>query len=212
MAKTKRSVGTTAAASPVIVERGGSSGGVVVPIIAIAGVGVLGIFGYKAWDKKREEAAIESANANALKSELSIKKTMQKINDTETKKGFVSGVNSFGKKVTINIFTQVKEAIKQFYTPYTDKYGITKYISKPIAQINQSAVKNAFFDTPVMSVELFAKVYNIYTTKSFIDDAQKLSPNLYAQIKAIFTVAHNQKKKGVKGLGKALTTSQKSLI
>lgn len=207
--KNRKSVGS-AAATPLIIDRGNGSTGVVLPIVAVAGLGVLGYFGYKAWDKKREEAAIESANANSLKHELSIKKTMQKINETETKKGYVSGFNSFGKNVTVNIFTQVKEAIKQFYASYTDKYGITKYIPKET--VNQVAVKNAFFDTPVMSVELFAKLYNIYTTKSFIDDAQKLSPNLYAQIKAIFTVAHNQKKKGVKGLGKVLTESQKSLM
>lgn len=210
MKKRKKSIGTTEQSSPIIVKSGGSTG-VVVPIIAIGGLGVLGYFGYKAWDKKSTEAAISEANANSLKHDLSIKKTMQKINETETQKGFVSGVNSFGKKVTINIFTQVKETISQFYVVYTDKYGLNKYVPISKENINQSAVKNSFFDVPVLHVQLFAKVYNIYTGKSFIDDAQKLSPNLYAQIKAIFGVA-NKQKKGVKGLGKVLTVTQKSLL
>jgi|GEM_PF-6587933 len=210
MKKPKKSIGDTTQ-QPVIVKSGGSAGAVL-PLLAVAGLGVVGFFGYKAWDKKSTEAAIEKANANSLQHDLSIKKTMQKINETETQKGYVSGVNSFGKKVTVNIFTQVKETIKEFYTIYTDKYGLNKYIPKIKDDINQANVKNSFFDTPVLSVELFAKVYNIYTGKNFIDDAQKLSPNLYAQIKAIFEVAHKNKKT-VKGLGCAkLNQTESNLI
>lgn len=206
MKKRNKSVGNTEQGQPIIVKSSGG-GGVILPLVAVAGVGVLGYFGYKAYDKKREEKAINEANEKSLQHDLNIIKTKKNIDKIESK-AFVTGVNSFSKKVTVNITTQVKEAINQFYFSTVDKNGITKYAKKAIKNVDQNKVREAFFNTPVLSVKHFASLYNIYTGKSFIDDAQKLNKPLYYQIKAIFEVAH---KKGVKGLS-GLTSSQKNLM
>lgn len=167
------------------------SGGILVPILVIAGIGTAGYFGYKIYDKKREEEAIEKANKSALTHELNRKRTEQRIEKIE-QSGYVKGVNSFGKNVNVNLFTQVKEAINEFYIPLTDKYGITKYIRKAVKNINETKVKNAFFNMPVSSVAKFAKIYNLYTGKTFVTDAQQLSPALYQQIKVIFEIANRK--------------------
>lgn len=195
----RKSVGNTQQ-QPIIVERGGGSGGgLIVPLLIVAGVGTVGYFGYKAWDKKREEKAIDEANKNALQSELDIKKRNEAIHKIETgKKAFVSGKNSFGKQITVNIITQVKEAIDGFYIKMEDKYGTAKYVIKSKENINQKKIKQAFFSVPVKNVSDFAKIFNIYTSKSFIEESQKLAPELYSHIKIIFDVAN--KKFPVKGL------------
>lgn len=167
------------------------SGSIWLPILGIGGVGVLGYFGYKAWDKKREEQAIDKAQKSALTHELNRKRTEQRIEKIE-QSGYVKGINSFGKNVNVNLFTQVKEAINEFYIPLTDKYGITKYIRKSAKNINETKVKNAFFNMPVSSVAKFAKIYNLYTGKTFVTDAQQLSPALYQQIKVIFEIANRK--------------------
>lgn len=195
----RKSVGNTQQ-QPIIVERGGGSGGALVPILGIGAIAVVGFFGYKAWDKKREEKAIDEANKNALQSELDIKKRNEAIHKIETgKKAFVSGKNSFGKQITVNIITQVKEAIDGFYIKMEDKYGTAKYVIKSKENINQKKIKQAFFSVPVKNVSDFAKIFNIYTSKSFIEESQKLAPDLYSHIKIIFDVAN--KKFPVKGLG-----------
>lgn len=194
----RKSVGNTQAA-PIVIESKGGSGGVLVPILGVGAVAVIGYFGYKAWDKKREEKAIDEANANALKSELSIKKRNEAINKIETgKKSFVSGKNSYGKQITVNLITQVKEAIDGFFIKTIDQYGTAKYTARSKENINQAKIKNAFFSMPVKNVYDFQKIFNIYTSKSFIEESQKLEPSLYSHIKVIFDVAN--KKFPVKGL------------
>lgn len=172
-------------------QGGGGGGSIWVPVIALGGLGIAGYFGYKAWDKKREEESIDKANKSALTHELNRKRTEQRIEKIE-QSGYVKGINSFGKNVNVNLFTHVKEAINEFYIPLTDKYGITKYIRKAVKSINQAKVKNAFFSMPVESVAKFAKIYNLYTGKTFVTDAQQLEPALYQQIKVIFEVANKK--------------------
>lgn len=163
----------------------------IVPILAVGAVGVVGYFGYKYLDKKREQAAIEQATVNARKSELSLKKTKERIATIENK-AFVSGINGFGKQITVNIVNQAKELINQFYLSVTDSNGITKYHKKSPVKINQTIVKDAIFKTPLKELRKLASIYNIYTGGNLLEDSQRLDLNLYTQIKKLYEIAYKK--------------------
>lgn len=168
-----------------------TGGGIILPILGIAAVGVVGYFGFDYLDKERQRKAIDEATNNARKSELDLKKTKERIQKIESK-AFVSGINGYGKQATVNIITQAKELINQFYNPVTDQYGITKYFKKSIANVNQTAVRDSVFKTPLKELRKLASIYNIYTGKNFLDDAQQLKPNLYTEIKTLYEVAYKK--------------------
>lgn len=211
----KKSVGNTQA--PIIIEKsGGGSGGVILPLIVLGVVGAGGYFGYKAWDKKREEKAIEKANEETLKHKLNIKKTDIKIANAE-RDTYVKGKNAFGKTVNVNLSAQVKEALNGFYTPFTDKYGTTRYNVKPKNQIDEPKIKSAIFNMPLNGIAKFDKWYSNYLSAgkggSFLNDAQKLSPALYKQIKVIYEVSKKYKQvKGLAGRDQKLSETQNNLL
>lgn len=165
--------------------------GVLLPVLGIGAIFGAGYFGYKVWDKKREEKAIKEANESILKSTLSLKKRQENINRIESTKGFFSGVtaNSPTKPVTVNMFDQAKNLIAEFYIKLTDKNGLDHYIKKSIDKVNQANVKSIYRNTPLNNINRLNKLYNIYTSKSFKEDSLKLSPNIQAEITAINNVA-----------------------
>lgn len=134
------------------------------------------------FSRKRTEASQQ----NIIKSTLSIEKTKGKISDIE-RSSYVSGVNSYGKKVTVNLVNQVKEVINAYFITVVDKNGLSKYYPK--GEPNQAAIVNAVFTVPVKHLKHFAKIYSIYTGRDFLNDMQKLSPLNYQKIKAVFTVS-----------------------
>lgn len=165
--------------------------GWLIPALGIGGVFTLGYFGYQAWDKVRADKATKEATEGALKSTLDLKKRQEAINKIETTKGFVTGVtaNNPTKNTTVNIFDQAKKLINEFYIKLTDKNGLDRYIRKADKNINQANIKSVYYNTPLNSIAKLNKIYNIYTSKSFKEDSQKLNANLQAQIEAINNVA-----------------------
>ena len=169
--------------------------GIVLPIIALGGLGVASYFIYQAWKTKHSDAETEKANQDIIKSQLNIKKTDTKIATAENKM-FVKGVNAYGKNTEVNLSAQVKEAVNAFYIILTDKYGTAKYIRRSPGTVDENRVKQSFFNTPVIATQKFIKLFQAYTGKSFVTECEKQSAEtssaLYKSIKAIIEVAHKK--------------------
>lgn len=165
------------------------SGSVLTPILGIGALAVASYFGYKIYDKKREEQAINKAQAESLAHTLNIKKTNARIGAIENK-AFVKGINSNKKNVTVNITDQAKKLVNQFYSKTTDKNGLDHYSKKSASNINEATVRGAIFETPLNSIAKLYKLYNIYTGENLKTDSLKLSQNLQAEIQAINNVAY----------------------
>lgn len=174
-------------------ETSKDSSGVIVPLVSVAAIGI-GLWKGFAWlQDYQSRKATEEAQKNILKHDLSIKRTHERIAEIE-RKAYVTGVNSNKKTVTVNIINQTQEIINGFFVVLTDKNGIKKYILKAEKNISASQIRNAIFNTPIKSIGLLQKVYNIYTGRNLLNDCQKLPPNTYTEIKTIFAFA--QKKYG----------------
>lgn len=128
----------------------------------------------------------EEAEKNIIKSTTSIIKTKERISNIESK-SFVTGINSYGKKNTVNLVNQVKEIINSFFVTIVDKNGLNKYYPK--AEPNGNNIVKSVFETPVKNLSDISKIYSIYTGRNFLNDMQKLSPADYQKIKAVYTVA-----------------------
>lgn len=162
--------------------------GYIMPLIALGLTGIAlwkGIDWFKDWQSQKET---EKAQASALKHELNIKRTQERINAIE-RKAIVSGVNANKKTVTVNIINQANEIINSFFVVLTDKHGTKKYILKADKNINAFKIKSAIFSTPLKSIGTLQQVYSIYTGRNLLNDCQKLPPNTYTEIKTVFEFA-----------------------
>ena len=128
----------------------------------------------------------EEAEKNIIKSTTNIIKTKERISSIEGK-SFVTGINSYGKKSTVNLVNQVKEIINSYFITIVDKNGLNKYFPK--ADPNGENIVKSVFETPVKNLKDLSKIYSIYTGRNFLNDIQKLSPKQYQSIKAVYTVA-----------------------
>lgn len=170
-----------------------SKSGYIMPLVTLGLTGIAiwkGIDWLKEWQSRKET---EKAQQSTLKHELSLKRTQERIAEIE-RKAYVKGVNANKKIVTVNIINQAQEIINGFFVVLTDKNGIKKYILKSQNNISASQIKNAIFNTPLQSIGLLQKVYNIYTGRNLLNDCQKLPANTYTEIKTVFSFA--QKKYG----------------
>lgn len=160
----------------------------VMPLIALGLTGLAvwkGIDWLKDWQSQK---ATEQAQQSTLKHELNLKRTKERIAEIE-RKAYVKGVNANKKTVSVNIINQAQEIINAFFVVLTDKNGTKKYILKAEKNIPASQIKNAIFNTPLNSIALLQKVYNIYTDRNLLNDCQKLPPNIYTEIKTVFSFA-----------------------
>lgn len=165
-------------------------------LILIISLGLAGIAIWKGinyFKEKQSQKEIEKAQAGSLKHELNLKRTQQKIAEIE-RRAIVSGMNSYKKNVSVNIINQAKEIINSLFLVLTDKNGNVKYHPRPSNQINVTNVRHAVFSTPLKSIGLLQKVYNIYTGRNLLTDAQKLPLKTYTEIKTIFTLAQQKYK------------------
>lgn len=163
--------------------------GLALPLIGLGGFGVAAYFVYQAWDKKRATEIIEKANANSLKHELNLKKTNAKIAQIENR-AFVTGKNSRGKVVTINISDAAKTLINQFYNRLTDQYGLEKFIKKNPKDISSKIVTETILTTPLNNIAKLYKIYNIYTGQNFKTDVFKLDSVAQSMIKTVDQAAY----------------------
>lgn len=160
------------------------------PVIIVGGLGLLAWQGFKYFDKAREQREIDKARESGINSAVNIVKSKQRVDSLEQKALF-KGVNGYGKIVTSNYITNAKEIIDGLLNTILDKQsGINKYSVK--TQPKESKVLNALFETPIDALPKLLKVYAIYTQRSLIDDLQKLSPNNYAKVKALFNVMNKR--------------------
>jgi hypothetical protein len=167
--------------------------GIVLPLVGLAGLGIAGYFIYKAWDKKREEGAIKNANKETLSHTLNIQKTKEKLQKVEAG-AYLKGVtaNSPKKEQSVNIITQVKSLINQFFIKRTDKYGKDTYTPRGKDDINETIVHNIFFNTPFKFLPLLSKTYTIYTASNLNEDINKLSPKLRESIKSLYDLSYKK--------------------
>lgn len=171
--------------------QGAGASNTLLTVVAIAGVG------FGAWKlidylKERESSKeTEKARANILKSEISLKKTKERIAEIE-RKAYRGGINGYGKPVTVNVINQAKEVINGFFDTYKSSAGLDTYVMKKPEKIKEVTIVDSIFKTPLNSLGTLAKVYNIYTGRDLLNDSQKLSANNYTKIKTLYAFAYKK--------------------
>lgn len=168
-----------------------SESGYLMPLITLGLTGIAiwkGVDWIKEWQSRK---ATEEAQKSTLKHELNIKRTQQKIAEIE-RKAYRTGINANKKTVSVNVVNEVQKIINGFFVVLTDSNGIKKYILKDAKSINAAQIKDAVFNTPLNSIDLLQKLYNIYTGRNFLSDTNKLPYGVAKQIETVLNVAQQK--------------------
>jgi len=167
-----------------------SGQGLVMPLVLTAGGGFAIWQLFKYLDKDRAEKSTKESQEKALGYTVSTQKTKERIAGIENN-AWRTGINGYAKKVTVNVITEEKDAVRSMYT-ISEMKGITKYAPKSKSNIKAGDFVNAVFSVPLNALAVFSKVYTIYTSANVLDDASKLDNTNYAKIKTLFKVSRDK--------------------